>query len=62
VLVGVAQLLGDDDVDRSLAAREAIADLLDQYAGQRPEYPVERASAMGKRACPLGRSSPRVLP
>jgi hypothetical protein len=37
VLVGVVQLLGDDDVDRRWAAREAIADLLDQYAGQRPE-------------------------
>jgi hypothetical protein len=33
----VVQLLGDDDVGRRWAAREAIADLLDQYGGQRPE-------------------------
>jgi hypothetical protein len=37
VLAGVARLLGDDDVGRRWAAREAIADLLDQYGGQRPE-------------------------
>jgi hypothetical protein len=37
VLVGVVQLLGDDDLGRRWAAREAIADLLDQYGGQRPE-------------------------
>jgi hypothetical protein len=36
VLVGVAQLLGDH-VDRRWGAREAIADLLDQYGGQRSE-------------------------
>jgi hypothetical protein len=41
VLVGVAQLLGDDDMGRRWAAREATADLLDQSGAQRPEYPVE---------------------
>jgi hypothetical protein len=48
VLAGVVRLLGDDDVDRRWAAREAIADLLDQYGGQRPEYPSSPASAMGE--------------
>jgi hypothetical protein len=36
LLVGVVQLLGDDDVGRRWAAREAIADLMDRYGG-RPE-------------------------
>jgi hypothetical protein len=55
-------LLGDDDVGRRWTAREATADLLDQSGGQRPEDPVEPASAMVKRAGALGRSSRRVLP
>jgi hypothetical protein len=36
-LVGVVQLLGDDDMGRRWAAREAVADLIERYGGRRPE-------------------------
>lgn len=34
VLVGVVQMLGDGDVGRRWAAREAIADLIERYGGE----------------------------
>jgi len=36
VLVGVVQLLGDDHLGRRVAAREALADLIEAYGGDRP--------------------------
>jgi hypothetical protein len=36
VLVGVVQMLGDGDMGRRWAAREAIADLIEAYGGKRP--------------------------
>jgi hypothetical protein len=36
VVVGVVQLLGDDNLGRRWAAREAIADLIEAYGGRRP--------------------------
>ena len=36
VLVGTVQLLGDDDLGRRWAAREAIADLIEAAGGKRP--------------------------
>lgn len=36
VLVGTVQLLGDDNLGRRWAAREAIADLIERYGGERP--------------------------